>query len=303
MPSTEQITSQVEGLPTITASLNYLVPTTEKPVAYAYAPPPGVPQTTRKNDPKTVTIHNGRPLLNELSLDTQGFALVRHDSKVVNFYDDIEVREVYYPEVERLLKEATRAVKVVIFDYVVRCAAKARPGENNVREPAKLVHNDYSFKSAPRRVRDHAFEESDELLQHRFAEINVWRAIRGPIQESPLALCDARSIAPQDVVPTDLIYPHRVGETYSFTYNPQHRWFYFPHMQRNEALLLKCYDSKEDGRARFTAHTSFEDPTSPADAPPRESIEVRALVFFAPRKQDSEPVALTGQDATAAVAN
>ena len=166
-----------------------------------------------------------------------------------------------------------------------------------MREPAKLVHNDYSFKSAPRRVRDHLPEEADELLRHRFAEINVWRAVRGPIQKSPLALCDARSCTPQDTVPTDLVYPHRVGETYSFTYNPNHQWFYFPQMQRNEAILLKCYDSKEDGRARFTAHTSFEDPTSPPDAASRESIEVRALVFFAPEKTKSEPVIANGQSA------
>src|SRR4029077_12291087 len=133
-------------------------------------------------------------------------------------------------------------------------------------------------------------DEAETLLQNRFAEINVWRAISGPIQESPLTLCDARSLTEQDTVPTDLVYPNRVGEAYSFTYNPNHKWFYFPHMQRNEALLLKCYDSKEDGRARFTAHTSFEDPTSPPDAAPRESIEVRALIFFAPEKQDAEPV-------------
>lgn len=271
-----------EALPRVEASLNYLVPTTEKPVAYAYTPPPGVPQTTRRNDPKTVTIYDARPILDQLSLDTQGFVLTQHESKVVDFYDAAEVREVYYPEVEQLLKEKTGAVKVLIFDHVVRCAAKSRPGENAVREPARLVHNDYSFKSAPRRVRDHLPDEAGTLLQNRFAEINVWRAISGPIQESPLTLCDARSLTEQDTVPTDLVYPNRVGETYSFTYNPNHKWFYFPNMQRDEALLLKCYDSKEDGRARFTAHTSFEDPTSPPDAAPRESIEVRALIFFAP---------------------
>jgi hypothetical protein len=296
MPSTAQTVGHVEGRSAIEASLNYLLKTEEKPVAYTYTPPPGIPQTTRQNDPKTVTIHNARPLLNQLSLDTQGFVLTHHESKVVNFYDEAEVREIYYPEVEGLLKEATGAVKVVIFDHVVRCAAKARPGENAVREPAKLVHNDYSLKSAPRRVHDHVPEEAEELLRHRFVEINVWRAIRGPIQESPLALCDARSIAQEDVVPTDLVYPHRVGETYSFTYNPNHRWFYFPDMQRSEAVLLKCYDSKEDGRARFTAHTSFADPTSPPDAQPRESIEVRALVFFAPEHQEAKSVAVPGRE-------
>ena len=98
---------------------------------------------------------------------------------------------------------------------------------------------------------------------------------------------------------SDLVYPDRVGETYAFTYNPNHRWYYFPHLEPNEAVLLKCYDSEEDGRARFTAHTAFNDPTSPPDAAPRESIEVRALVFFAPEKKDAEQVAVTAQGSTA----
>lgn len=131
-------TSTKEGLPHIQATLNYLVEPTEKPVAYAYMPPPGTPQTTRRNDPRTVTISDARLLLDQLSLDTQGFVLTHHASKVVNFYNETEVREVYYPEVEQLLKKVTGAVKVVIFDHVVRCATKAKPGENAVREPAKL---------------------------------------------------------------------------------------------------------------------------------------------------------------------
>jgi hypothetical protein len=155
-----------------------------------------------------------------------------------------------------------------------------RKGE---RPPAKVVHNDYSFKSVPRRVRDHLPEEADRLLENRFAEINVWRAIRGPIESSPLALCDARSLVPDDVVPCDLVYRERVGETLGFLYNPKHCWYCFPRMERNEAILLKCYDSKDDGRARFTAHTSFEDPSGPPNGAPRESIEVRALVFWAPK--------------------
>ena len=117
-------------------------------------------------------------------------------------------------------------------------------------------------------------------MKHRFAVINVWRPISGPVQESPIAVCDARSIAQSDWVESDLKYRDRTGEVYSITFNPHHRWFYFPQMQRDEAILLKCYDSKDDGRARFTAHTAFDDPTSPPDAPARESIETRTLVFF-----------------------
>ena len=208
--------------------------------------------------------------------------LTEHETAVSDFYDPEEVKAVYYPEVERLVKRITGAERVLIFDHIVRNPVLAKRGEKGAREPAKIVHNDYTFKSAPRRVRDHLPEEADQLLSNRFAEINVWRAIRGPIESSPLALCDARSLRPDDVVPCDLVYRDRVGETYGFTYNPTHRWYYFPRMERNEAILLKCYDSKDDGRARFTAHTSFDDPTSPPNAAPRESIEVRALVFWAP---------------------
>ncbi len=265
----------------VEASLNYIAETSEKPVYYAYEPPPGVPRQTGRFAAQAVPIGNARVALGEFSLDKQGFELRPHETSVGDFYDREEVQRVYYPEVERLLKEATGAAKVVIFDHQVRCLPMAQRGERGAREYAKTVHNDYTANSGPRRVRDHLPPaEAEELLKHRFAEINVWRPIRGPVESSPLAVCDARSIAPDDFVPSDLVYPDKVGETYRFKHNPNHRWFYFPYLERNEAILLKCYDSKEDGRARFTAHTAFEDPTSAPDAAPRESIEVRALIFW-----------------------
>jgi hypothetical protein len=179
-----------------------------------------------------------------------------------------------------LVKEATGAVRVVAFDHNVRNLPMAKRKVNGVREPVKFAHNDYTIKSGPQRVRDLFPSEADELLKHRFAVINVWRPISGPVQESPIAVCDARSIAQSDWVESDLKYRDRTGEVYSITFNPAHRWFYFPQMQRDEAILLKCYDSKDDGRARFTAHSAFDDPTSPPNAPARESIETRTLVFF-----------------------
>ncbi len=266
----------------VNARLNYLAEATPKPVNYAYDPPAGVPRQSGKYAAQTVAIHDGREVLSKLSLDTNGFVLTEHNTAVKDFYDADEVKSVYYPEVERLIKRVTGAERVLIFDHIVRNAVLAERGEKGARPPAKMVHNDYSFKSAPRRVRDHLPEEAGRLLGNRFAEINVWRAIRGPIESSPLALCDARSLDAEDVVPIDLVYRDRVGEILGFLYNPQHRWYYFPRMTPNEAILLKCYDSKDDGRARFTAHTSFEDPNSPPNAAPRESIEVRALIFWAP---------------------
>jgi hypothetical protein len=272
-----------ENLKYVEGTLNYLADRTEKPVNYMYTPPPGVPQRTGRYTPHTVPIYDGRAIIEQITLDTHGFLLTRHETKVANFYDEQEVKAVYYPEVEQLVKEVTGAVKVVVFDYNVRCAPMAQRGENGAREPVRVAHNDYTLRSGPQRVRDLlAADEAEARLQHRFMEINVWRPIRGPVQATPLAVCDARSLTPQDFVAMDLKYRDRTGEVYSVTFNLNHRWFYFPHMQKNEALFLKCYDSLDDGRARFTAHSAFDDPTTPPDAPARESIETRTLVFFAP---------------------
>jgi hypothetical protein len=150
-----------------------------------------------------------------------------------------------------------------------------------VREPVKYIHNDQTFVSGPRRVRDHLpVGEAERLLQGRVAIVNLWRPIGETVQSSPLALCDSRSIALNDLVASDLVYPDKVGETYALVFNPRHRWYYFPHMTPDEFLLLKIYDSAGESIARLTAHSAFDDPTSPANAPARRSIELRSLLFF-----------------------
>ena len=101
-----------------------------------------------------------------------------------------------------------------------------------------------------------------------------------PVETFPLAICDAASLAVDDMVISERRYPNRVGQTYAITYNPAHQWYWFPRMRRDEALVFKVFDSMKDGRARFTAHTAFEYPTSPPHARPRESIEIRTLAFF-----------------------
>ncbi|MGE0680855.1 MAG: CmcJ/NvfI family oxidoreductase [Candidatus Binatia bacterium] len=282
MTTTSIIEDTTRELQYIEAPLNYLSGETRTPATYMYTPPVGVPVRSGQYVAHTLPIFNGRVLRDRLSLDQHGFQLVRRETRVQNFYDEHEVKAVYYPEVEYLVRKFTGATRVLAFDHNVRCGTKSRQGEKGVREPVKTVHNDYTLKSGPQRVHDLLpAEEAEVLLQHRFAVVNVWRPIRGPVQESPLAVCDARSIAQEDFVPTDLVYRDRKGEVYSVAFNPSHHWFYFPSMQTTEALLLKCYDSADDGRARFTAHSAFVDPTSPSDAPARESIEARTLAFFA----------------------
>jgi hypothetical protein len=273
-----------EDLPYVEANLNYLIPMAEKPVNYTYEPPPGIARYSGNYQTYKLPIRNARSISQDILLDREGFALTEHHTSVRDFYDEDEVRNVYYPEAEQLLKEATGATKVVIFDHTLRNLQRFKQGENGIREPVKRVHNDFTAKSGYTRARlelaARLIDDIDTLLQQRFAIINVWRAIAQPIQESPLTVCDAQSIALTDLVASDLVYRDRVGETYAITYNSQHRWFYFPQMHRNEALFIKCFDSTEDGRARFAAHTAFEDPTSPPNAPPRESIELRTFVFY-----------------------
>ncbi|MGE0820615.1 MAG: CmcJ/NvfI family oxidoreductase [Candidatus Binatia bacterium] len=276
-------TNQMQGLTHVNTRLNYLVDKSEKPATYMYTPPPGTPRRSGHYDQFPMVIYDGRTIREHLSLDTNGFMLGQHETKVVNFYDVDEVRSVYYPEVEQLVKETTGATRAIVFDHNVRCATMAERGENSAQMPVLMAHNDYTLKSGPQRVRDLiGGEEAERLLQYRFMEVNVWRPIRGPVQASPLAVCDAQSMTLDDFVPTDLIYHDRIGEVYSVMHNPNHRWFYFPQMQKNEVLFLKGYDSATDGTARLTAHSAFEDPTMPPDAPARESIEARTLVFFAP---------------------
>jgi len=263
----------------VVARINFIEPMAEKPYSYNYEPPPGVPPRNTREETHTVTVHDGRPVNDRLSLDREGFKLLRYPTAAKDLYDENEVTRVYYPECARLIEEYTGAKRVQVFDHIVRNAARMGKG-SQIKGYAGRVHNDYTAWSAPQRVRDLMGAEAEELLKHHFAEINVWRPIRGPLLRSPLALCDATTLSEENLVASDLRYPDRTGETYAVTYNPAQRWFYFPKMEADEVVLIRCFDSARKGAARFSAHGAFDDPQTPPDAPPRESIETRALVFF-----------------------
>lgn len=272
----------VSSLPRVTGEVVYLAKTPEKPHVYTYDPPAGVPKTNIVSEAHSVPIFDMRPVADGLSLDVQGFALVDAPTEVADFYDEAQLKATLYREAEDLVKQATGASRVVVFDHTIRRREQGvedrAPG--TPRQPVTRIHGDYTEISGPQRVRDLMGAEAHELLNRRFAIVNVWRPIRGPLYDAPLAVCDATSVADGDLVPQDLIYHDRKGEIYGLTFNPAHRWYYAPAMQADEALLLKCFDSSNDGRARFMPHTSFADPNAPADKLPRESIELRTLVFF-----------------------
>jgi hypothetical protein len=274
------IAEQDAGPVTIEATINYLLDTGVMPSVYTGGPGSTVVRTASTHDPRRVVFHNGRLEADRFALDREGFRFVRHDTKVADFHDEAEVRRVYYPEMEALVKAESGASRVVVFDHTLRTADDDDREARKIREVVQRVHNDYTEWSAPQRVRDLLSLEAAALLERRFAIVQVWRPIRYPVETFPLGICDARSVAPRDLVVSERRYPNRVGQTYAVTYNPEHRWYWFPLMRRDEALVFKVYDSLQDGRARWTAHTAFDDPTAPPQARPRESIEIRTLAFF-----------------------
>jgi hypothetical protein len=233
----------------------------------------GPSETNALHAPYEVPISNAR-LGGAPSLDKQGFELIRHVTGVRNFADDQQAETLGRGEAEAIVQAATGAAYVLVFDHTLR-----RRAPEAARQPSTRVHIDYTEYSAPQRVRDLLGAQAEALLDRRVAFINVWRPINHAAEDWPLALCDARSVRPKDLVATDIIYPGRRGEIYGLRHHPAQRWSYFPAMQLDEAVLIKCYDSQTDV-ARFTPHTAFADPTTPPGARPRESIEFRAIAFF-----------------------
>ena len=274
-------TAELDVAPdTIEATLNYIVDDGTKIFTVTAGPGGQDVRSGGTPDPHRVVMHNGRPDAKDFVLDRNGFRFVQHDTKVADFYDESEVKRVYYPEMEALIKAESGAKRVVVFDHTLRTADDGLRETKKIREVVRRVHNDYTEWSGPKRVRDLLPDEADELLKGRFAIIQVWRPIRHPVETDPLGICDARTLSPDNLVISERRYPNRIGQTYAITYNPAQKWFWFPRMRREEALVFKVYDLLTDGRARWTAHTAFDDPGAPPNARPRESIEIRTLAFF-----------------------
>ena len=265
---------------TIEASLIYLATGADKLVTTVAAPGGRDERSGGGSETHRVTMHNGRPHADRFEFEREGFRFVDHHTKVADFFDETQVRRVYYPECEALIKGVSGARRVVVFDHTLRTASDQQRETQKIRDVVRRVHNDYTEWSGPQRVREIMGEEAEALLRGRFAIIQVWRPINQPVESFPLAICDAQSVKPETLVVNERRYPGRVGQTYGITYDPQQRWYWFPHMRPDEALVFKVYESLTDGRARWTAHTAFADPTSPPHPRPRESIEIRTLAFF-----------------------
>jgi hypothetical protein len=268
---------------TISAPLTFIIPSAIKPVFESSALTGGAPRISFDTEKHSVPVHDMRPHRAALSLDREGFELLDHET-AADLYDDEAVEKIYHPEIESLLRRATGASRVVIFDATRRSDRGAgAANRDGLRGPASRIHVDYTAKSGPQRFADLVgADEARRLAESgaRIIQINAWRPIRGPVERSPLALADAASVQPDDLIATDQLFPDRVGEIYHLAYDPAQRWYYAPAMTPDEVLLIKGWDSLDDGRARFTPHSAFDPSDTPAEAAPRESIELRTFVVI-----------------------
>lgn len=269
-------------LDSITGTVQFTLRDSETPIAKVHQPGAGPDDRTGDFEQHEILIHNGRPTADQLDLDREGYLLINHETAVKNLFDHDEVRRTYYSEMEALIKRLTGCSKVVVFDHTPRIDDRAAQGREGVRGPATIVHNDFTIESAHQRVRDLLpADEAEARLKKRFGSINVWRPIKGPVQTSPLVICGWGDLKDEDMIVSERHYPDgRIGRILHVAHNPEQRWQYFPHMQPDEAVILKCFDSLDDGTARWTAHGSFQPPNLPADTPPRESIEIRSMYFY-----------------------
>ena len=268
----------------VVAPLTFIVPQDTKPVFHSTALTGGIQKLFFETESIAVPIADMRPVADGFSVDREGFELLRHETQVADLYDDDAVENRYYPEIAALLNERFGADRTVVFDATRRADSETgAPNPDGLRGPALRVHVDYTVKSGPQRVADILGEEEAARLAETGAhvfQINVWRPISGPVRRSPLAVADASSIGAGELIATDQVFPDRIGEIYQLAHAPTQRWYYAPEITPDEVLLIKGWDSIDDGRARFTPHGAFSFADTPADAPPRESIEIRTLVVI-----------------------
>ncbi len=266
----------------LTASLRYMVPTDEKPV---YVASQGGAQAqlsiSVEFEDREVEIHDARLLEYPPGLEEQGFKLCGQTTQIADFYQLDRIQVQYEAELEELLLRETGGRELLIFDHTLRSSSNDVRAERSTREPATVIHNDYTDASAQQRLRDLLDDEiATERLSSPYAIVNAWRSITGPVLQKPLACCDANTISTADLIATERRGAERTGELELVTWNPAHRWYYYPEMQRDEVLLIKTFDSRTDGRARRSIHSAFENPLAGPGAPARQSIESRALIFF-----------------------
>ena len=271
---------------TIRAEVEFLAQRSERPIYYASSAGANAKhEIDQEMNLVTVAVDDARSradndIEREHGQHPSGFDLIRCDTGVDNFLDPAQIESVYEPEIIEFLKRVTGAYRVFIFDHTVRASDPELRERKNVREPATLVHNDYTSKSGFVCLEEQLGDEAEELAQGRFQICNVWRPLTDPVEDYPLALVDARSLTREQLVDTERRAPNHIGEIQLAIHDPQQHWFYYSAMRPHEVLIFKTFDSIDGGTRPCSIHTAIQLPDAPADAKPRESIETRAFVFY-----------------------
>lgn len=275
----------------VEAALNYLAPHAGPLETWAFDPPDGRPRFNGRLVEQRMRIGDARALGGEAGLATTGFRLVDHPFALRDGADDGAIVQRAYPEAEALVRWLTGAPHARAFDHTWRRRAPHKPPLDGsggsfaaVREPVGRVHADYTPKSAPLRLRQVLGEAvAARAAQGRYLILGLWRPLLdAPLQDAPLALADARTVPADDMVPNDLIYRDRRGQTYAVLHRPGHRWLWFPQQTRDEVAVFIHHDS-ETALGDITGavpHTAFENPLAAPDAPARQSLEMRVLAWF-----------------------
>ena len=270
----------------VTVKLNYQIRHPSGRRTGRYIGRPDLGDVVDEYSPGTATINDARLLGVPPSLASHGFELRHAPTSVADFSHPLAVKEGYYAETEVLVKAATGAGEVLVFDHTLRTSGNVNPNAvagATSAAPAVRVHCDYTVDSAPRRLEQliGADRIRDEIGDRRFAFLNVWRSIdiEHPVMRQPLACLAPQSVDDSDRFLYHLLFPTRAGENYSLVHSESHLWYYFPLMTADEVMLFSVYDRQAD-TPRFVFHTAFDLPDTPSDAPPRRSIELRTIAIW-----------------------
>ena len=263
----------------IEAEIDFLSTEVEHPFTYAHDAPLGAEAETARFTTHEVQIQDVRDCA-PLGLEEHGATLGRWPTRVRRFYDAEHVRRRYYPESAEIIMSVLGADRVVVFDHNVRrgnALQLTREGRI-VGRPVHHAHTDYTPRSALQRLQQELGPQAQDGVS-RYLQVNLWRPIRAPLRDAPLAICDGASVGRASLRKVELRYTDRTGEIYYLLHEPTQRWYFASDMSVDEAWLFKNFDSAPRGSAGVAPHSAFKDPRHPV-VPPRESIEVRALAIF-----------------------
>jgi hypothetical protein len=268
------------------AKVEFLAERVERPIYYASsAGRNATHEIDQPMDVVSVEVNDARlrsdnAQSDEFGMHASGFKLLEFPTEVRNFLDQDEIKSKYEAEVEVFLKALTGCYRVHSFDHTVRASDAELREQKQLREPAQLVHNDYTSNSGLVCLHENLGAEADKLAQGRYQIINVWRPLVDPVEDYPLALCDARSLDPLDLIDSERRAPNHTGEIQLAVHADEQRWYYYSEMRPPEVLVFKTFDSIDSGLRPCSIHSAIHLPQAPLDAKPRESVETRAFVFY-----------------------